>query len=97
MAQFDLHRLAGAQLVVDIQTDLIGLDATRIVAPLRPSGSFAAFPKLTPVVVFEGESWVVRLQEMAAVMASELGPPVGDLLDVQDEIKHGIDVLIRGF
>ena len=33
MAQFDLYRLKGGQLVVDLQTDLIGIDASRIVAP----------------------------------------------------------------
>jgi toxin CcdB len=47
MAQFDVHRLAGGALVVDLQTDLIGLDATRIVAPLRAEGRYAAFRGIT--------------------------------------------------
>lgn len=38
MAQFDLYRLRGGQLVVDLQTGLIGIDASRIVAPLRDAG-----------------------------------------------------------
>jgi toxin CcdB len=38
MPQFDLFRLEGGTLVVDLQTDLIGRDATRIVAPLRERG-----------------------------------------------------------
>ncbi len=96
MAQFDLHRI-GSMLVVDVQTDLIGLTATRIVAPLRPTGTYVTLPRLTPQVTFEGESWVIRLQEMAAVTAAELGQPVGSILELQDEIKTGIDVLIRGF
>lgn len=97
MAQFDLYRLGSGQMVVDLQTDLIGLDATRIVAPLRPAAHFAALPKVTPVVTFEGIDWVVRLQEMAAVTRMELGLPIGSLALVQDEIKAGIDVLMRGF
>lgn len=97
MAQFDIFRLASGQLVVDLQTDLIGLEVTRIVAPLRPAAHFAALPKITPVVAFEGTDWVVRLQEMAAVMSVELGAPVGSLVLAQDEIKAGIDVLMRGF
>ena len=35
MAQFDVHRLDDGLRVVDLQTDLIGLDVTRLVASLR--------------------------------------------------------------
>lgn len=35
MAQFDSNRLSGGHLVVDLQADLIGIDASRIVGPLR--------------------------------------------------------------
>ena len=97
MAQFDVHRLAGGALVVDLQTDLIGLDATRIVAPLREEGRYAAFRGITPVVEFDAALWIVRLQEMAAVPASELGRPIGSLARWQDEIKQGADILMRGF
>ena len=38
MAQFDLYRLKGGQFVVDLQTDLIGIEASRVVAPLRKAG-----------------------------------------------------------
>ncbi len=34
MAQYDLHELEGL-LVVDLQSDFIGLDLTRLFAPLR--------------------------------------------------------------
>ncbi|MCE8522819.1 hypothetical protein KBY24_15320 [Ruegeria pomeroyi] len=54
MAQFDLYRLKSGQLVVDLQTDLIGIDASRIVAPLREAGSYATFPGLTPTVEHNG-------------------------------------------
>jgi toxin CcdB len=97
MAQFDIHRLAGGVLVVDLQTDLIGLDATRIVAPLREDGIYARFPGLTPAADFEGRRWIVRLQEMAAVPASQLGVPVGSVRHLRDELKRGLDILIDGF
>ena len=42
MAQFDVFRLKSGMLVVDLQTDLIGIDASRIVAPLREG--FALVP-----------------------------------------------------
>lgn len=97
MAQYDIHRLQGGTLVVDLQTDLIGLDATRIVAPLREQGSYARFPGLTPTAEFEGRTWIVRLQELAAVPASEPDAPVGSMRHIQDELKRGLDILIDGF
>ena len=50
MAQFDVFRLDDGPLVVDLQTDLIGLNSTRIVAPLLAEGRYVAFPDLTPLV-----------------------------------------------
>jgi toxin CcdB len=97
VAQFDLHRLPDGTLVVDLQTDLIGLDATRIVAPLREEGVHAGFTGLTPVVEIEGKRWIVRLQELAAVPGAELGARVGSLGALRDELKRGLDVLIDGF
>lgn len=96
MAQFDLHRLRSGVLVVDLQTDLIGIDATRIVAPLREAGRYAAFPGLTPEVGFEGVRWIVRVQELAAVPAAELGPPVGALAAHRDALKRAFDILADG-
>lgn len=77
MAQFDLFRLKSGQLVVDMQTDLIGIEASRIVAPLREAGRYAAFPGLTPTVEVEGAMWIVRGQELAAVPSVELRDAVG--------------------
>ena len=96
MAQFDLYRLANGQLVVDLQTDLIGIDASRVVAPLRDAGRFAAFPGLTPRVEVEGADWIVRVQELAAVPGAELRRPVGSLSDHRDALKRALDILIDG-
>ena len=97
MAQFDVWRLADGMLVVDLQTDLIGLDATRIVAPLREEGGYASLPGLTPSVEIEGRRWIVRLQELAAVPAAELRVRVGWIAGARDALKRGLDVLIEGF
>lgn len=97
MGQFDVHRLSDGVLVVDLQTDLIGLEATRLVAPLRPEGRYALFPGLTPVVQVEGEHLVVRLQELAAVPASALGPRIATIGHARDALKRGLDILIDGF
>ena len=96
MAQFDLYGLKGGQLVVDLQTDLIGIEASRIVAPLREAGRYAAFPGLTPSVEVDGTNWIVRVQELAAVPGAELHEPVGSLADHRDALKRALDILIDG-
>ncbi len=96
MAQFDVYRLEGGQLVVDLQTDLIGIEASRVVAPLRDAGRYTAFPGLTPCVELEGQRWIVRVQELAAVRGAELHTPLGSLEAHRDALKRALDILIDG-
>ena len=96
MAQFDLYRLKTGILVVDLQTDLIGIDASRIVAPLRDAGRYVAFPGLTPTVQIDGTAWIVRIQELAAVPANALRDRVGTLAAHRDALKRALDILIDG-
>jgi toxin CcdB len=96
LAQFDLYRLRDGLLVVDLQTDLIGIDSSRIAAPLRDKERYAAFPGLTPTVEADGQMWIVRVQEMAAVPAVELRDRVGTLAEHRDALKRALDILIDG-
>ena len=96
MAQFDVFRLMSGVLVVDLQTDLIGIDASRIVAPLREVGRYAAFPGLTPEVEIDGVAWIVRVPELAAVPGAELRDPVASLAAERDALKRALDILIDG-
>lgn len=96
MAQFDVYRLQSGILVVDLQTDLLGIDASRIVAPLRAEGAVAVFPGLTPMVQVDGNDWIVRVQELAAVPGAELRNRVGSLRDARDRLQRALDILIDG-
>ena len=96
MAQFDVFRLKSGMLVVDLQTDLIGIEASRIVAPLREAGRYAEFPGLTPTVEIEGRAWIVRVQELAAIPGAELRDPVTSLASERDVLKRALDILIDG-
>ena len=96
MAQFDVFRLKGGMLVVDLQTDLIGMEASRMVAPLREAGRYAAFPGLTPKVEVEGAVWIVRVQEMAALPGAELRDFVASLAAERDALKRAVDILFDG-
>jgi toxin CcdB len=75
LAQFALYCLKGGLLVVDLQTDLLGIKASRIVAPLREAGRYASFPGLTPLVEMEGQVWSVRVQELAANLSDQNSGP----------------------
>ena len=96
MAQFEVYRLRGGTLAVDLQTDLIGLDATRLVAPLLKADRHASFPGLTPHARLDGEEWIVRLQQAAAIGRGEIAETVGSLAHLRDEIQRGLDILIDG-
>ena len=96
MAQFDLYRLRSGLLVVDLQTDLIGLDATRLVAPLLEEARYTSFPGITPVVEIAGDRYVVRLQQLSAIEAREIARIAGSLAHLRDELKRGIDILVDG-
>ena len=93
MAQFDVFRLKNGLFVVDLQTDLIGLEASRMVAPLREAGRYASFPGLTPKVEIDGTVWIVRVQEMAALPGAELRDFVVSLAPERDALKRAVDIL----
>lgn len=96
MAQFDVFRLKSGLLVVDLQTDLIGIEASRIVAPLRDAERYSAFPGLTPKVWIEGAFWIVRVQELAALPGAELRAFVTSLASERDALKRALDILVDG-
>lgn len=97
MPQFDLYRLPDGTVVVDLQTDLIGLDASRIVAPLSAAGSTVELPKIDVPLHWDGRDWVIRTQQMAAIRGAVLKRPVGSAAPMRDELMTAIDVLMRGF
>lgn len=96
MAQFDLYTLPDGTLVCDLQTDLLDIPETRLVAPLRDVGRFTSFPGLTPVVTLDGRRWVVRIPELGAVRKSLLSGPIGTLAPQRDALKRALDMLIDG-
>ncbi|MFX0547393.1 CcdB family protein [Roseovarius sp. S1116L3] len=51
---------------------------------------------MTPPAEVEGLAYIVRIQELAAVPGTELGPPVGSLGVHRDALKQALDILIDG-
>lgn len=98
MAQFQVYRLAGARLVLDLQTDLIDT-GTRVVAPLIPvTGGPRAIGRLEPVFGINGVDHVLHTAEMAAIPSALLkGAPVADLSGADYEIRGALDMVFSGF
>ena len=66
MAQFQVYRLVGSRLVLDLQTDLIDT-GTRVVAPLFPvSNSPKQIGRLEPVFEINSKPHILHTVELAA-------------------------------
>ncbi|OEO30775.1 hypothetical protein VW23_019615 [Devosia insulae DS-56] len=97
MAQFDVYHVDGT-LLLDIQTDLLGLFPSRLVAPLRKQDiELSPHHRLNPRLTVLGEPHVLVIQHLSAVRTSILGRPVDNLDRYYDEIKSAYDMIFNGF
>lgn len=98
MAQFQVYRVAGGRLVLDLQTDLVET-GSRVVAPLIPiSVGQMAIGRLEPIFEIYGEDHALHTAEMAAIPSSLLkGQLVADLSCFDYEIRGALDMVFSGF
>ena len=98
MAQFQVYRLAGGRLVLDLQTDLIDT-GSRVVAPLIVvSTGPKVIGRLEPVFEVNGEDHALHTAEMAAIPSGLLrGQPIADLSGSDYEIRGALDMVFSGF
>jgi len=85
--------------LLDVQSDIIGQLATRMVIPLFPLDKFrSSYPqRLCPELEIEDKRYVVMTHEMASVRLSLLGEEVMKIDQHRKEIKNAIDFLFDGF
>lgn len=99
MAQFDVYRNPNpdsrdwAPFLVDLQHDMLGDLATRIMAPLLPASGATTLKGLSPDVQIDGARYFVSMVEMASVPVSELSSPRGDLRDYRQNLLAAVDLL----
>jgi toxin CcdB len=98
MAQFDVCRIRGSnRLVVDCQSDTIGVFDTRFVAPLVPPGAITrSVHRLLPVFRVDGVDLVMATHLAGAVPRQELEPATASLAEDALRIQAAIDMLITG-
>jgi toxin CcdB len=97
MAQYDVHRLPGGELVIDCQSDFLDRLETRLVVPLvEPLVVPAPLPRLHPVLEFEERKLLLATHLAGAIPLRELGPIVGSFAEASYTIQNAIDFLITG-
>ena len=105
MVQFDVHKNPNPAskrripYLLDVQTDLLGSLATRVVVPLaKPEvlGGMAA-RRLNPVFEVDGAPVVMLTPELAGVSSRVLGTRVANLADHRAEIIAALDLVFTGY
>jgi len=99
MARYDLFAdPAGNGYLLDVQSDLLEGLNVRTVVPLMPQARAPmSVSRLNPVFQIEGSAHLMMTQFIAAVPASLLKAPVGQVSDRSDAITAALDMLFQGF
>lgn len=105
MAQFAVYRNKNPRtrstfpFLVDVQSGLLEPLQTRVVIPLTKVAAIAKKPvtHLTPILVFEGESYVLMTPQLAGIARADLGTHAGSLAEHRQVIVASMDFLVSGF
>jgi len=90
---------AAIPFLLDVQSEVFSMLGTRVMVPLyrTDAADVHAMSRLTPVVVFQDQSLVAMVPELAGIPRQELGAMAGDLLSARGEILEAMDLLLTGF
>jgi toxin CcdB len=101
LARFDLYRVNSRRipLMVDVQAELLGDLASRVVIPLRvvEQAEEPPLPRLKPVLVIGGQPYLLLTTDIGAQPVHWLGKPVGNIKEHRDMITSAMDFLFQGF
>ncbi len=104
MAQFDVYANPNPETnqripyLLDVQADLLGSLATRVVVPLISVSDMAKAAKnLNPQFSVKRTKVIMSTAELAGVRLNSLGAKVCSLKEQRSEIIAALDFLITGF
>jgi toxin CcdB len=105
VAQFTVYRNKSTRtkstfpILVDVQSDLLDELQTRVVIPLTKSAALAKKPvsHLTPPIQLDGETYLLMTPQLAGISKTDLGPPIGSIIEQREAIVAAIDFLLTGF
>lgn len=103
MRQFDIFRNPDAAsarqrpYLVVLQSDLLNVVGTVIVAPLAPASRFDPVARLTPTFAVGGTDYLIMTHDLAAIPRKVLKRPVGTAESKRDQILAALDLIFLGF
>jgi toxin CcdB len=92
LTRYDVAEYNGVKMVV-VESDLLPPDPAVVVIPLL--ADYPAVKDLNPVLVHDGQPWVLATRLIAAVRRSSLRR-VGSVAEQGDRINRAVDVLMAG-
>jgi toxin CcdB len=100
MAQFDVFKNPRGGLypfLLDVQTDLLGSLATRIVVPMIALKKYGKpITRLHPTAPIAGVEYVLKFHDLAAVPANVLVHPIDSLAHRRVDLIAALDLLFTG-
>ena len=101
MAQFDILRNPQSgvyPLVVDLQHETLARLSTRIVAPMIAVKRYGRKPvtRLNPIARVKNVEYVILVQDLASILASDLGEVVGSLSARRPDLIGALDLMFTG-
>jgi toxin CcdB len=101
VARFDLFRVNSRRipLMVDVQAEILGDLASRVVIPLRvvDQAEELPLPRLKPVLVIGDQSYLLLTTDIGTQPIHWLGKPVGNIKEHHETITSAMDFLFQGF
>ena len=100
--QFDAHRTRlqagrhGPSFLVNLQSDLLSVGPTVVVAPLWQMRLRRAQPPASVRIAFVDEEYWLILTDIAYIRTADLGPFAGTIAHERDRIIRGLDLLFTG-
>ena len=84
--------------LLDVQSNLLEDLATRVVVPLTRADrqQAATVKKLMPILVIDGQRYVMITPQVAGVPRKALGAAIGDVSERRGEIIAALDFLLTG-
>ena len=102
MPQFDVYKHAidatTHALLLDIQSDLIGIIDTRVVVPLVPAARApSAATRLNPTITVNARHYVALFQDIQSVDRDTLGTRVANVSKHGYDVTNALDFLFHGY
>ena len=105
MPQFAVYRNENSRtrsafpFLVDVQPDLFEDLHTRVVIPLTRAVELTEYPLtyLTPILTFEGGSYMLMTPQLAGIARADLGVHAGSVAEQWWAIQAAVDFMMQGF